>query len=146
MSSPEPDEKRFQALTRALREADQRRSIFVPPTVDEVILKKVRLHFEGERKLMVARFIFALRWILGGAVAVVALCLLFLSQKPLAVAREDINEDGRVDILDALTLAKAVEGKNNNQRFDQNGDRQLDDSDVRAVALAAVRLDRKPGS
>jgi hypothetical protein len=161
MSSPSPDEKRFERLGRALRKAEERRKIFVPPTLDEAILKEARRHFEGGPEFakmkapsqpVAARGVppfLDWRWILGGALAVVALCFVVLepfARKPVVVAREDINGDGRVDILDALALAKAVEGKTNNERLDQNDDRQLDDADVRAVALAAVRLDRKPGS
>jgi hypothetical protein len=152
MSLPDPSEKRFASLAKALREAEERRTIFVPPTLDEAILKEARRHFEGEpqRKATAPRLYFYWRWLLGGALAVLALCLIlfapFARKTGAVAAREDINGDGRVDILDALALAKAVEGKNNNERFDQNGDRRVDDSDVRAVALAAVRLDRKPGS
>jgi hypothetical protein len=151
MSSPEPDEKKFEALGRALREAEKRRRIFVPPTLDETILKAARGHFGAAEKEQIgrARFHFDWRWILASAASIIALCLFLFAQsahRPVSVAREDINGDGRVDILDAFALAKAVEGKRANDRFDQNDDHKLDDLDVRAVALAAVRLDRKPGS
>lgn len=50
----------------------------------------------------------------------------------------DVNGDGAVDILDALVLAKQVEGGVG--RADVNGDGVVDAADVGAIAAAAVRL------
>ena len=63
--------------------------------------------------------------------------------KTPAVAREDINRDGQVDILDAMALAKSLENSAATPTLDQNNDGKIDEADIRAVALAAVRIDRK---
>jgi len=61
----------------------------------------------------------------------------------LAAAPEDINQDSRIDILDALALARMVESRSaKSLDHDVNGDGRLDRADVQAVAGAAVRLDR----
>jgi hypothetical protein len=54
-------------------------------------------------------------------------------------AAEDINRDGRVDILDAYVLADRIEQQ---QRIsgDVNNDGVTDREDIRLVAFAAVRL------
>ncbi len=151
MSSPEENDKRHEALGKALREAEERTRVFVPRTLDETILKEAREHFQGPPASAPAFWSArAMRrfWIVGIPTFATAIIFAFIliNHRAPQLAREDINGDGRVDILDALALAKAIEGKNDNERFDQNGDRQLDDSDVRAVAMAAVRVDRKPGT
>jgi hypothetical protein len=138
-----PEEKQHERLAQALREASQKKPIFVPPTLDEAILKQARAHFEPKKKE--PRPIW-LRW-LEPAFAVIVVCGIFLFfQPPKKFAREDLNRDGRVDILDALTLAKAIQANTGREEFDQNGDRKLNEADVLAAAQAAVRLDRKPGS
>ena len=57
------------------------------------------------------------------------------------VAVEDVNGDGRVDILDAFALARRVEsGPTPGRRLDLNRDGRVDRTDVDLVAAAAVRL------
>jgi hypothetical protein len=62
--------------------------------------------------------------------------------KPTAtIARaDDVNRDGRVDVLDAFALARAVEAGVGSPAWDVNRDGAVDESDVDAVALAAVSL------
>src|SRR5262245_56651337 len=142
MSSPEPTEEKLQRFASALREAEEKRRIFVPPTLDGAILKQAREHLTGEPKGRPFGFWYWLA--LGTATALIAAMIFLLPRvKTPAIAREDINRDGHVDILDALALAKSVEGSVTNPTLDQNGDGKLDDADVRVVALAAVRIDRK---
>jgi hypothetical protein len=139
MSSPEPNEKKLERFATALRNAEESRRVFVPPTVDEVILKQARQRFDGKAKRRPFRF---WNWLaVAGAAALIAILVFILPRtKPAVVAREDINGDGQVDILDAFALAKSMEiGKG----VDQNGDGKLDQADVQAIASVAVRLDRK---
>lgn len=59
---------------------------------------------------------------------------------------EDYDGNGRVDILDAFALAKVVEGGYvMHDDGDINGDGEVDDRDVQAVAAAAVKLDGTAG-
>jgi hypothetical protein len=56
---------------------------------------------------------------------------------------EDIDQNGRVDILDAFKLAKHIESADRTETtWDLNGDGLIDRSDVDIVANAAVRLNK----
>ena len=60
-----------------------------------------------------------------------------------AFAREDVNHDGRVDILDAFALARQLKaGAARATRFDINGDGVVDERDVASIAARAVRLEK----
>src|SRR3954469_8772141 len=142
MSSPEPTDENLERFARALRSGEENRRVFVPPTLDEAILKQARERFGASEK----RDSFQIwRWLaLVGVAALLALAIfIFPRAKPSAIAREDINGDGHVDILDAFALAKSIEAGKGDKIFDQNGDGKIDDSDVQAIASVAVRLDRK---
>jgi hypothetical protein len=143
MSSPEPTDEKLERFARALRNAEESRRVFVPPALDEAILKQARDHFTSKPEPTKFRF---RNWVaLAGATALIAIAIFILPRsKPTATtARHDINRDGQVDILDAFALAKSIESGQSGQAHDQNDDGKLDDADVRAIASAAVRLDRK---
>lgn len=139
MSSPE---HKLDQLAEALRKAEERRTLFVPPALDQTILKQAREHLTAEPRGRPFGF---WNWFaLSTATALIVLMsFLFPRVKTPSVARADINRDGQVDILDAMALAKSLENSTATPTFDQNDDGKLDDADIRAVALAAVRIDRK---
>ena len=139
MSSPE---HKLDQLAESLLKAEERRNIFVPPALDREILTQAREHLTGEPK---GRPFGLWNWFaLSTATALIALLIFLLPRfKTPAITREDINRDGHVDILDAMALAKSVEASTANPALDQNGDGQLNEADVRAIALVAVRVDRK---
>lgn len=58
----------------------------------------------------------------------------------------DVNRDGRVDILDALVLALAIEDGRVDASHDANRDGRVDRDDVDRVALAAVAIDPAGGA
>src|SRR5437868_5643543 len=119
MSSPEPNEEKLERLARALRTAEAEQRIFVPPTRDEAILKQARQYLGGEKKVM--RFHFWNCVALAGLTALIAILIFVLPRtKSRTFAREDINGDGQVDILDAFALAKAIEGRSSDLKLDQN--------------------------
>ena len=135
-------------LVRALRDLPQER-IFVPRTFDEAVLRAARKHLEGENKRRVGWFRL-MPWAV--AVALLALVLLLAEvftgklakQRAQAFAREDVNHDGRVDILDAFALAKQFRTQSaTSARWDLNGDGVVDDRDVAVIAAQAVRLTKR---
>ncbi len=66
------------------------------------------------------------------------------SMRVAAARREDVDGNGRVDIRDALRLARRLErGEPTEPVWDVNGDGTIDRTDVDAVAKAAVRLDSR---
>jgi hypothetical protein len=116
----------------------------VPPEVEEGILRRGRA-VVGSR---------GSRWRIGlfGAVAAAAVVLmavgswswLFMDPQPLAVYADarDVNGDGRVDVLDAMSLARRLEqGGAPAAGHDVNEDGRVDQADVDAIAMAAVRLE-----
>ena len=60
-----------------------------------------------------------------------------------ALARWDLDQDGRLDILDAFALARELkQGGTRNVQWDVDGDGQVDERDVAAIAARAVKLEQ----
>ena len=60
---------------------------------------------------------------------------------PAAFAKEDINHDGYVDILDAFAVARQLKGESRpDTHLDVNGDGVVDERDVQVIATRAVEL------
>ena len=128
----------------------------VPPVVDRAVSDRIHRHFNGGKPLEIKhrRFRWAALWKVAAAAAVVILAFsLDLTKKPEPAANRrpvlagiqptDIDLNGRVDILDAFTLARQIEAAGRIEpEWDMNGDGLVDRSDVDTVALAAVRLDK----
>ena len=63
------------------------------------------------------------------------------AEAPAARLQGDVNADGRLDIVDALLLARALEeGGALHSGWDFDGDRRVDRADVDALARQAVAL------
>ena len=61
----------------------------------------------------------------------------------MAYVREDLNRDGRVDILDAFQLARQLQSGNDpGAGSDLNSDGEVDRRDVEIIAAQAVRLEK----
>jgi len=62
----------------------------------------------------------------------------------VADVREDLNGDGRVDILDVFMLAKKLQGApTSDLRLDVNNDGVIDRRDVETIAAHAVSLEKR---
>ena len=133
----------------------------IPPTTDHAILAGIRRQSVGRRRKRLL-----LRWAVPpAAAAAVIMWVVFnpfvtpdlddsphfessgtLATRQLADHR-DIDGNGRVDILDALTLARSIkDNRATEQRWDFNGDGLIDRKDVDTVAQSAVRLDKGASS
>jgi len=122
----------------------------IPPEIDRAVMDKVRQQFARKNwSHHILRYINI--WRIAAAAAVIIFAFsLNLTQKPgpstsqslLAEARAvDIDENGRVDILDAFKLARYVESaERTKKKWDINGDGLVNSNDVDLVASAAVRL------
>lgn len=134
-------------LVAALREPPARR-VFVPPAVDSFILNAARRHLaQPERK----KFQFFRPWIAWPALATACLAIVglvvftvFTTRRPSSLqtfAREDINHDGRVDILDAFQLARSLQSETKPAAAsDVNHDGVVDWRDTEFIAGRAVKL------
>ena len=149
-----PDEFPELEVPERLREdlaALDRAGVDVPREVDEAVLEaaRVKLAVTGTRRR--GR---ALRWAAGLAAAA-CLILVFRAvdfrlerdqkerdEAPVAaVSREDIDRNGRVDILDAFLLARRIESEDSlSESWDVNGDGNVDRGDLDLVAMAAVHV------
>jgi hypothetical protein len=119
----------------------------VPPRVDAFVLGKARRFLRQVRALRpVIRFP---QWLTAAAVVVlcaVAGSIWLPSKRPGSLAREDVNHDGRVDVLDAFALARQLHrGAVADRQLDFNGDGVVDKKDIDAVAARAVRVGKGRG-
>ena len=130
----------------------------VPPEVDRAVMDRACRHFVRRKSARDRRRV--LRWAgtaAAAAVIIFAFVLDFTMNSPSNISRldhpaaqADIDRSGRVDILDALKLARHIESADpaetslslRKQGWDINGDGLVDRSDVDLVAYAAVRLDK----
>src|SRR5579862_5475577 len=106
---PEPSLEAPMKLLAALKEASHRQ-IFVPPYVDQKIAKAAREHFAKRTK---PRFVDFRHWTLWPALSVACVLIAWVARLLTTptqphFAREDLNRDGRVDILDSFTLAREL--------------------------------------
>ncbi len=127
--------------------------IGVPPEVDRAVMNRAHKHFAPLQSDKGKRLWIHWGWRIAAAAAVIILAFsLDLTKQPdpttdsfsLSKAQAvDIDQNGRVDILDAFKLARHIESAGNTEtKWDFNGDGLIDHSDVDVVALAAVRLDK----
>jgi hypothetical protein len=122
----------------------------IPPEVDRAVMDRAHQHLTQKHwSHHILRHINI--WRIAAAAAVIILAFsLNLAQKPgpttskslLGEVRAvDIDENGRVDILDAFKLARYVESaEGTEKKWDINGDGFVNSNDVDLVASAAVRL------
>jgi hypothetical protein len=136
-------------LAVAFRNLPQQR-IFIPCTLDEAVLGETRRRL---RKRVMHRLDWSLLrfWLPAAAVIIFVGLLAYLfsgtflraPRQPLLV-REDLNHDGRVDILDAFALARAIKSEASlDHRLDINGDGVIDERDVATIAAQAVKLQKR---
>jgi len=135
-------------LVAALKRLPQE-PVFIPPTLDEAVLRAARRHLEKPRPERVAW----LRWMPWAAAAAALVLLAALPQllnrhraRPAgysALAGGDLNHDGRMDILDAFALARELrQGGPGNPQGDVNSDGVIDERDVGVIAERAVKLEQ----
>ena len=126
------------------------REVHIPAEVDARILAHATSRLSGGK-----RRVFVIRWAAVSAAAAAALLAVLLSlpakdaphmaSSVRAVsAKEDIDGDGKVDIVDAFVLAKHMEASRGLEpQYDFNADGTVDRKDVDVVAMAAVSLNRR---
>ncbi len=127
----------------------------VPHEVDAAVMRMASRRLERPgRAVPVLRYAQA-----GAAVAVCLLLAVFITlpamkasrraayrESPTAAelaVREDLDRNGRVDILDAFALARRIEASRPlKEEWDINLDGRVDGTDVDLIAVAAVSLGR----
>ena len=169
----QPEQEGIEAPPRLISALKQacREPIFIPRTVDDAVLRAAQKRLRKSAPpswplALVAQVLnllyrrFSIRkskearlatW-LAAAVAVLLLAIganqvsRWLTKQPTRTritAREDINDDGRIDILDAFALARQLKSDGKlNPALDVNGDGVVDERDVTALAARAVKLEK----
>lgn len=123
----------------------------VPPEIDRAILDRASNRIVSRQRRY--RIIRRIGTVAATAAVIILAFSLDLSKKPetqspatsLAQAVSfDIDQSGRVDILDAFKLARHLESSRTGieRELDMNNDGIVDRKDVDTVALAAVALDK----
>jgi hypothetical protein len=124
-------------IAARLRHDAERTAVLVPPVVDEAVLSRARERFtEIRRRHSRARKV----WWMSAAAGLVALSFLASSLiNAPRFDRADVDQSGRVDILDAFALARRIQ-QGTAGGFDLNRDGVVDKLDVDLIAAQAVRL------
>lgn len=145
----QPDDERLQAppaLVAALKNLPPAK-VPVPAVVDAAILRHAREHLNDRRKVVAPAFTRRQQWLAIAASLTILGVAIFLFTRPNAVtppttkfAREDINEDGQVDILDAYALSLKLDEGKTAPAQDLNGDGKVDTQDAEAIAQKTVQL------
>jgi hypothetical protein len=157
--SPSQPEDQLDTLPDAL--AADLRTIYAPRTdvpreIDAAVLREARAGFARRRRFRLALraatvtaaaaaviLAFAIPMLMKSAPQHVGPAPITTDTKMLMVAppsqREDVDHDGKVDILDAFVVAKLIEARGQLDRtYDINGDGRIDGADVDRIAMAAV--------
>ena len=121
------DLKAPEGLVKALGELHRER-IFVPAAVDAAILRRAR-----QRTRRPAGW-------LAAAAALIAAAWLGWMQFGSGPVRHDVNGDGRMDMRDALALARRVSSGDGPVEWDVNRDGKTDARDAEMLAREAVKL------
>jgi hypothetical protein len=152
MSDPEqnaydPADARYSKLAAGLRDLD-REHVFVPPTVDTVVMRQAKEHLNPARRGWPWRFKLA-PWLASAACLVAGALLgwlLFLEPQGSMklTKKEDLDGNGQVDILDAFFLARKLQaGTAGEPHLDINGDGLVNQNDIDAIASQVVALEEK---
>lgn len=120
----------------------RKESVFISPVRDEAVLAEANAHLAQLRlRRQRAQWIALAACLV--ALAIVAQTMWHRGSNAEVYAREDLNHDGRVDILDAFQLAREIKnGKAQVKREDFNGDGKVDEADVEILAKRAVSVEK----
>lgn len=132
------------ALKRLPREPD-----FIPPTIDEALLRAARRHLRPGQEPRF-RWFRAMPWLAATAAVVLLLVIAphFLRrgtalEGAAGITEDNPHHDGQVDILEAFALARQLKsGPVADPLWDVNGDGVVDERDVSSLAARAVKLDK----
>lgn len=153
MGEHEPgDDREWQApeaFTNALQQLEKER-VFIPPSVDERILaraqEQIRRAARRQRRRQVATRVLALAACIAFLAWIAATNIFRPGRQQANSGRnlpEDVNGDGRVDILDAFELARVIErGNPLPSKADLNGDGRVDSADVEIIARHSVSIEK----
>lgn len=142
-----PDEPRLPDELAGRLSAMHDRKLFVSSDLDDAVLARAREHF-GEASPTVTRRFWLRIAVPAAAAAMIALGVWVAwpggnhaQQSTIIAVAGDADGSGVVDVLDAFTMARALDaGQPAPPTWDVTGDGRVDRDDVSAVAAIAVSL------
>ena len=143
----EPKGEQLQQLRKDLRSI-ARGHVDIPPQVDQAVLQKAMKALARTKRTRRPRIGKPVAWIAAAAsvalVVGIGALLRSTSKAPqqtiLAAIPNDLDHNGRVDILDAFHLARQLDADIAPTLGDINSDGRIDRADVEAIAMKAVAL------
>lgn len=128
---------------RLVQELKDLHRLDVPATADASVLLRCRATIAQARRRRRL-----LHWAGAAAslAAMIAVAVVVLHDRrptrttPTVALREDLDGNGRVDILDAFWLARRIGKEPSQPAWDVNGDGKVDQQDIDAIAADAVRV------
>jgi hypothetical protein len=148
MTNPQDFDESESALPDAFRSAMRSRYgpvPEVPPEIDRAILADARQHLLTNAPIIKRRRFNAWK-VAAFASTMATAAVLFLAFSPRSVdgpresVAQDLDGNGRVDILDAFVMAREIRSGRGQSIHDVNGDGQLDQTDINEIAQKAVML------
>ena len=148
------DDELPEVVVDALRQADDMK-LAVPPEVDRTILRDAHRHLESIPRMARRRRMFRTLAAVSSVCAVLLVVVALqtgeppdrqLAQEsapfaaPADISPKDIDRNGSVDILDAFAIARQLESGHASHHWDFNQDGNLNEDDIRLVAMDAVML------
>lgn len=148
MTNPKDFDESESALPDAFRSAMKSRygpATNVPAEIDRAILADARRHLLANAPIIKRRRFSTWKLTaLASTMAAAAVLFLALSPKfedgPQVSVAQDLDGNGRVDILDAFVMAREIRSGRGQSIHDVNGDGQLDQTDINEIAQRAVML------
>ena len=131
---------------RLVQELKHAYRVEVPATLDASVLLRGRALIARNRR---RRRLLQWAGVAASLAAMIAVAAVVLHDRhparvqPAVALREDLDGNGRVDILDALWLARRVGSGQSQSTWDINGDGKVDQTDIDAIAASAVRVGGK---
>jgi hypothetical protein len=139
---PEPNEEEIPPLLREDLVQLFNRAPAIASDVDASILSSARSAYERRMKFRpFVRRVVVVGSIAAGLVITFTLVSVLHHAPPRLAQIGDVNRDGRVDILDALVVARALaDGGKLDASWDMNHDGVVDQKDVDWIAATAVNV------
>ncbi len=141
----EPCQEGSDAFVRELEQL-HKPGFSVPPEVDRAVLGLARQQLGVRNR---RRLLFRVAAVTTAAAAITFAFFPWDTDQPVSppaenaqfvALPEDVDRNGRVDILDAFTLARNIEADRASNQHDLNTDGVVNQADVDTIALAAVSL------
>jgi hypothetical protein len=138
--TPEPEDLESKVKGQFAEDLSKiyRADVSIPATIDQAILNRARTHFRQRRS---RQLVLRIGSLITAAAALIVIVVHLRTNEPSSNSAPVAVQTHHVDIVDALKLARRVRAAQTDPtRDDINHDGAVDQRDIDAIAMAAVRL------